>query len=376
MVRAFEWVKHKVAGTMGRPDRLSFSRAELDQLLESPDYAPRALVALLERDLAEKFNVDSGVREKYSIKRHTLMVMGQFEKYFGRDELPGRISRNFFRVFLALHDIGKSNAIMKTGDKHNQHTYTVRTMRRVLSELGFGEQEIRVAVALASADPIGGYIKGTRGGKGTSERIGQLADDAGLPFYAFLRLLLVFYQVDAGSYTEDAGGRKSLDHLFVFDSRKGKMDFSPNIAAKIDQLKIYAEAIPVSMWLADHDWHDVLYDNLKAWVKNNKARLDSGELVKGNTFRYRRNLSTGKYQVQLSHGIKEALYTPRSMLLLDHNWHELIYDDLKEWVKSSPEKLESGEELRGSTFRYRRNLSTGKYEVRLSSRIKETVYSH
>ncbi len=356
-------------------NNISFSRVELDEVLNSPNYTPKDLIALFERDLSKKLNADSGVREKYSIKRHTLMVMGQFEKYYSKSDLPASISKNFFRVFLALHDIGKFDAIKKTGDRRNQHCYTVGIMSSVLSQLDFSEQETRIALALVSEDVIGGYIRCRYGGKGATEEVARMADDARLQFYDFLRLLLIFYQVDAGSYTEDAGGLKSLDHLFVFDRKRGKMGFSLNTAAKIDQLKIYAEAIPASMWLADHDWHDVAYDNLKAWVKNNKERLDSGEVMKGNTFSYRRNSSTDKYQVQLSRGIKEALYTPRSMLLRDHNWHDIVYDDLIDWVKSRQGELESGKEIKGKIIRYRRNLRTGKYEIRLSRRVKEALYS-
>lgn len=367
---------HRVLKALNKRDRISFSREELNEVLDSPDYIPKALLSLFEKDLDKEFNADSGVREKYSIKRHTLMVMGQFEKYFGKSELPAGVGRSFFRTFLALHDIGKADAIRKTGDKHNQHRYTVEIMGSLLSQLNFSEQEVRIALALVSEDIIGGYIKGHYSGKGATEELGKMADDAGLPFYGFLRLFLIFYQVDAGSYTEDAGGLKSLDHLFVFDSGKGRMDFSVNVAAKVDQLKIYAEALPNALWLNGHDWHDIPYDNLKTWIKENKAKLDSGDIIKGNTFCYRFEPHPGQYQVQLGRNIKEALYTPRSMLLLDNNWHDLVFDDLKEWVKNDHERLKSGEELRGRMFRYRLNQKTGKYQVRLSSRVKEALYSY
>ena len=366
---------HRVLKALNKRDRISFSREELNEVLDSPDYTPKALLSLFEKDLDREFNADSGVREKYSIKRHTLMVMGQFEKYFGKSELPAGMGRSFLRTFLALHDIGKADAIRKTGDKHNQHRYTVEIMGSLLSQLDFSEQEVSIALALVSEDIIGGYIKGHYSGKGATEELAKMADDARLPFYDFLRLLLIFYQVDAGSYTEDAGGKKSLDHLFVFDRKKGQMDFSLNTAAKINQLKIYVEAIPASLWLADHDWHDLGYDNLKSWVRDNRERLDSGEIIKGNTFSYKLNSKTGKYQVQLSRSIKEALYTPRSMLLLDHNWHDLVYDDLLDWVKNSHKRLESEEELKGRMFRYRFNRNTSKYQIRLRSQLKEALYS-
>lgn len=75
-------VWHKVSEMIGKSNKLSFPRAELDRVLNSSDYAPETLVAMFEKDLDKKFSADSGVREGYSIKRHALMVMGQFEKYF------------------------------------------------------------------------------------------------------------------------------------------------------------------------------------------------------------------------------------------------------------------------------------------------------
>ena len=368
-------VWHKVSEMISKSNKLSFSRAELDEVLGNPDYTPEALVSLFERDLSKEFNAESGVREKYSIKRHTVMVMGQFEKYFSKSALPAGMSESFFRTFLALHDIGKPRSIKETGDKHHQHMYTVRIMSSVLSQLNFTEQEIKIALALVSEDVIGGYIRSRYSGKRATEELTKMSDDAGLPFYDFLKLILIFYQVDAGSYTEDAGGLKSLDHLFVFDPLKRQMDFSVNVSAKIDQLRIYAEALPNAHWIDDHDWHDLSYDNLKSWVKENKAKLDSGEIIKGNTFSYRYNSRDKKYQVQLSRGIKEALYTPHSILLLDHNWHDIVYDDLKEWVKGNRERLDSDAELKGRMFSYRRNSSTGKYQVRLRRHVKAALYA-
>ena len=356
--------------------KLPFSREELDRVLDSPDYSPKALISLFEKALSKEFDADSGVREKYSIKTHTLMVMGQFEKYFSKNELPAGVHKRLFRTFLALHDIGKPDAIKKTGDKHNQHIFTVKIMGSVLNQLNFNDQEVRIALALVSEDVIGSYIRGHYSGKEATEKLAKMTDDAGLSFCDFLKLLLIFYQVDAGSYTEDAGGSKSLDHLFVFDRGKGWMDFSVNVSAQIDQLKIYAEALPNVLWLNDHDWHEIPHSNLKAWIKRNKSRLDSGEIIKGNTFSYRFEPYIGKYQVQLSCNIREALYTPRSMPLFDNNWHDLVFDDLKEWVKKNNERLVLGEEIKGRMFRYRLNQKTGKYQVRLSSRIKEALYSY
>jgi len=89
------------------------------------------------------------------------------------------------------------------------------------------------------------------------------------------------------------------------------MTYSGCIKVKLDE----AEAtLPVELQttirflVKDHKWHDIEYDNLKGWVKKRKDRLDAAEELKGKTFRYRLNRSTGKYQVRLSHSYDTAMY--------------------------------------------------------------------
>ena len=43
----------------------------------------------------------------------------------------------------------------------------------------------------------------------------------------------VFYFSDAGSYTSDAVGKASLDHLFDFDPVNNRIDFSPDTKARV-----------------------------------------------------------------------------------------------------------------------------------------------
>ena len=55
-------------------------------------------------------------------------------------------------------------------------------------------------------------------------------------------------------------------------------------------------------------------------------------------------------------------------LLSDHEWHPIDFDDLKRWAKDNKDKMNSGEELRGNTFEYRKDPFSGNYyEVRLSN---------
>jgi uridine kinase len=54
-------------------------------------------------------------------------------------------------------------------------------------------------------------------------------------------------------------------------------------------------------------------------------------------------------------------------LIMDHASHPVDFQHLKDWVKQRVYQLENGQELVGSTFRYRKNPDNGNYELRLSS---------
>jgi uridine kinase len=60
-------------------------------------------------------------------------------------------------------------------------------------------------------------------------------------------------------------------------------------------------------------------------------------------------------------------------LVQDNVWHPIDFGDLKQWVKKEKDRLDNGEELKGHTFRYRKNLQTGTYEVRLSTLHKPRI---
>lgn len=55
-------------------------------------------------------------------------------------------------------------------------------------------------------------------------------------------------------------------------------------------------------------------------------------------------------------------------LLTDHYWHPVDFHNLKDWVQQRWNELESGQELFGNTFRYRKNRDSGMYEVKLGTR--------
>ncbi len=320
-----------------------------------------------------EYGADKGVREGYTLQRHTLMVLGQYDTYFSWKDLPQGIDRGLFRLLLALHDIGTPHAIHETGDKRNQHRYTVEMMQRVLEAVGYAQSDVALALAIVSGDPIGRYLKGRKPASATCEELVRLAEPTGRGPAEFLDILLTYYQVDAGAYTTDADGIRALDFLFDFDRENGAMRFSVPMEAKIGYLTAYVRELPYSQWLTDHEWHDVSFCRLKSWLKTDMTRLESG-VVSGHTFSYRPNPHQDAYQVRLSASLQEALYSPYTILLHDHRWHTIAEHELPQRIQEVSSELQRGRVLRGRLLRYRRNRRKGTYEIRLTHRVSDAVY--
>jgi hypothetical protein len=51
--------------------------------------------------------------------------------------------------------------------------------------------------------------------------------------------------------------------------------------------------------ITDNVWHPVDFNNLRRWVQRAKAKLDSGKMLRGSHFMYRRNSRLGTYEVRL-----------------------------------------------------------------------------
>lgn len=242
-------------GNIASPDNISTSnvssvsnrvseREELDTLLRSTNYTNGKLIGFFKRNLADEYEADAGVWEKIPVEVHTQRVLKQFDKYFNRIKLPGDIDPMFFRIILAVHDVGVSHAIeqgsqegkdTRSAKKMYQATFNEYFMKRELDRLQFSTKEINLASALVSADPIGYYLRKDNI-KNAANTIKRMAIKSGLKTEELFQLLKIFYMVDASSYTADAGGQKGLDYLFVFNHSQMRMYFAQNIAYKIDKL--------------------------------------------------------------------------------------------------------------------------------------------
>ncbi|MFA6436614.1 MAG: hypothetical protein WC242_00650 [Candidatus Paceibacterota bacterium] len=214
---------------------LRFDANELEEIFKDEEFNPEKLVLLLERQYPGIYERGTGVWEGYTLGQHTLTVMRQFEKYFGNKPLPAGIDRNKFRLVLALHDIGKPEAIEK-GGKHLQHEYTRQYIQKLFDALGIDKEFTDSIFVLILGDPMGKFLRKEMNIFEMREAIEKMADKAKMPVKDFFELLCIYFKLDAGSYTEHGGGIRSLDDLFDFDEETNNLNFAPHVQERIDQL--------------------------------------------------------------------------------------------------------------------------------------------
>ncbi len=214
-------------------------RASIDSVLSDPAHTPEQLLAAFQSSHGKIFEQPAGVREGYTLQEHVAMVLGQFQKYFRGVPFPKNCDQNVFELMLVFHDIGKPQAVAE-GDSQRQHAYSVQEIQRVFTELQYPQKTINIVKALVQDDPIGMYLRDWDGGdlmRDTAEKIIAMSEAADMPLKDFWRLLQMYYQVDAGSYTADAGGADSLGHVFAFQPETGHMTYAPSVQDRINQLE-------------------------------------------------------------------------------------------------------------------------------------------
>ena len=69
--------------------------------------------------------------------------------------------------------------------------------------------------------------------------------------------------------------------------------------------------------VTDYDWHELLEEGLPSWVEKRKGVLDF-HYLKGNTFEYRKEWGTGRFQRRLRRPRRPFDWTK------DPEWRELV----------------------------------------------------
>lgn len=211
----------------------------LKELLD-PNLSSSDLLLALKSIPLLKENYSKTVRH-YVLETHTFFVINEFDKYFHSAKLP--ITRNLFRLLLALHDIGKPKA-SEDENISNQYIYTVEIINEIKWMLPFKAEEIELCISVVNGDPIGMYLRDKITLSDSKSQILKMASSSGITLPDFFRILIVYYQCDIASYTHDAGGLKFLEHLFLyeesnkmFDNDKGMLRFSSIFEKKYKLLK-------------------------------------------------------------------------------------------------------------------------------------------
>lgn len=254
------------------PDKPKLSTPEDVGNLRFTQLSKEDLLASAERgspfDLLSQFDQEPVLRalfsqksnwEGYTVRYHTLCGLTLFDKYFDEFELPNGISRSFFKIFFAMHDIGDS--LGKSA--HAKLAFNQALSVELFSQLEFSAQEIKLAEALLSDDPIGSYLKKmgvifkvvskipqpiqlfmheeimkiyASSLQETQEKIEKMAETAQIDPLDLLKTATLFHMIDAGTYTREGGSIGTLNYVFSFDEERG-MTYSETIQSLMDALE-------------------------------------------------------------------------------------------------------------------------------------------
>lgn len=149
----------------------------------------------------------------YIIKDHIRNVYNQFEKYFSEDFNQNDI--DWFRVFLVLHDIGKSPAF-KVGNREKQYEESIILLDNFKSQLEISDTHLKIYKCLLECNSLGKYMESKVSLDVAFNEIMSKYIETGLELDKFFYYLTVYYQCDVASYTKDAGGLPFLEHLFEY----------------------------------------------------------------------------------------------------------------------------------------------------------------
>lgn len=213
----------------------------------------------LQKRIREDLDADAKVFEGYTIGQHTKMVLKQHDTYFKDGVIPllGRLN---FRLFLMFHDLGKAEAARNGETKENQYKYNAQMIEKIFNywkyapnmplaqfDIVGAEKTVAVMKALASQDILGNYFTKKMTVEASASRFIETAQELNVDPIKFLELAKTYFMCDAGAYTEDAGGIRSLDHLFKFEplADKSFMEFSPAYKAKFRKLEMKVKTMQI-----------------------------------------------------------------------------------------------------------------------------------
>lgn len=209
---------------------IEFSNLLISQKIQTwniQDLTPEKLIDFLSDrfSLKVEFDRESGVWERYSNREHALRVLRRADKTvrgeFEKSRFCG-LSYNDFRLFLALHDIGKGRGITREQEKIN----TQMILADVFQRLGHPPRNIDIFLSMVEYDTLGRYLREDINADKALQELENMAQQAHLHTRLFFDLFLKFYCCDAGSY-------ESVNQALFED---GLLSFKEHYLKKINTL--------------------------------------------------------------------------------------------------------------------------------------------
>jgi hypothetical protein len=192
------------------------------------DYSPEEMITALELIMPKLEELYNTRVRHYVVKKHTLLVCEQFEKYaFDFDNKYMNI--DLMRLVLAIHDIGKAI------DRSTQHEHTLSLVRELWGNAPFTEHEFNLVEVLLRDDHLGSYFQNKYDLSDLKEEIVAAATELKMSPLTLLQYKMILYQCDIASYTKDAGGLKYLEHMFVYEEGKKIFDDNNGIIAMSEE---------------------------------------------------------------------------------------------------------------------------------------------
>ena len=192
------------------------------------DYSPEEMITALELIMPKLEELYNTRVRHYVVKKHTLLVCEQFEKYvFEFDNKCMNI--DLMRLVLAVHDIGKAI------DRSTQHEHTLSLVRELWENTPFTEYELNLVEVLLKDDHIGSYFQNKYDLSDLKEEIVAAATELKMSPSTLLQYKMILYQCDIASYTKDAGGLKYLEHMFVYEDGEKEFDENNGIIAMSEE---------------------------------------------------------------------------------------------------------------------------------------------
>ncbi|MDR2737937.1 MAG: hypothetical protein LBB18_03295 [Puniceicoccales bacterium] len=188
----------------------------------------------------ELYENEAQVSEGYSVGEHSREVLGQFDywkEFFNLGKIEKKMrsvpgfsdfkAEEFIMVMLLLHDIGKSVGPSAL----EQHIFTVPIMAAIMRNLGFSNDQVKLAELIVGNDLIGEFQKSevkddqSKQAHRVTGKLGELAHEARVPSWVFCELEYLFYICDASASPNLLSNEMQMDEngQLAFKSKSGKI---------------------------------------------------------------------------------------------------------------------------------------------------------